>query len=105
MALEARRAEGGISRRDGAVERCETRRHPGSASVAQQVPAFPLKGGCRDSDRGLRRRSPHIRKQKAPGNKARQLECGIVDNYRTIFEDFEAVYLLGIQIIDIPKNI
>ena len=55
MVVEARRAEGGISRRAGASARCEAskqRRHPGSASEAQQVPAFPLKVGCRKATEG-----------------------------------------------------
>ena len=95
MALEARRAEGSISRRDGAVERCETRRHPGSASAAQQVPAFPLKGGCRVSDRGLEVESPHPEHEKAW--RSARLSCWVVNNYRTIFNDFRAVYLFGIQ--------
>ena len=33
------------------------------------------------------------------------LSCGQWDNYRTNFEDFEAVYLFGIQIINFLKNI
>ena len=56
--LRPDRAEGAIRRRAGASARfaCKSkqRRHPGSASEAQQVPAFPLTGGCRVSDRGLR---------------------------------------------------
>ena len=31
--------------------------------------------------------------------------CGQWDNYRTIIEDFEAVYLFGTQIIDILNGI
>ena len=41
--------------------------------------------------------SPHPQ-TKSAWREARQLECGVVNNYRTIFEDLEAVYLLGIQI-------
>lgn len=55
VVVQARRADGGISRRAGASARCEAskqRRHPGSASEAQQVPAFPLKGGCRKATEG-----------------------------------------------------
>lgn len=45
-------------------------------------------------------RSPHIRKQKAPGNKARQLECGVVNNYRTDFDDIMALYIFGLQALN-----
>ena len=31
--------------------------------------------------------------------------CGQWDNYRTNFEDFEAVYLYGIQIINVLNNL
>ena len=34
--------------------------------------------------------------RQRPGN----FECGKWDNYRTIVEDFEAVYLFGIQVIE-----
>ncbi len=36
-----------------------TGRHPGSASEAQQVPAFPLKGGCRIATGGWMGGLPH----------------------------------------------
>ena len=51
------RNEGAVRRRAEGRSNATTRRHPGSASEAQQVPAFPLTGGCRVSDRGLRQNS------------------------------------------------
>ena len=36
---------------------------------------------------------------RKPGHKSRAIsQCGQWDNYRTIFEDFKEVYLLGLQI-------
>lgn len=36
--------------------------HPGSASVAQQVPVVPPERGMSRSDKGLKRRSPFTRR-------------------------------------------
>lgn len=33
------------------------------------------------------------------------MECGVVNKFLTIFEDFNMAYLFGIQMIDILKNI
>jgi hypothetical protein len=55
--------------------------------------------------RAERPESLHPEHEKAQPKRLGELSCGVVNNYRTIFEDFEAVYLLGIQIINIPKII
>ena len=60
----------------------------------------------RSGDRGLRQTESLHPSTRKPGRQGPgEFACGQWDNYRTIFEDFEAVYLFGIQIDIISKNI
>ena len=81
--------------------------HPGSGGAKRrQVPAFPLNRGMSRSDRGLRQTESLHPSTRKPGRQGPgEFACGRRDNYRTIFEDFEAIYLYGIQIINVLNNL
>lgn len=76
--------------------------HPGSGGAKRrQVPAFPLNRGMSRSDRGLRQTESLHPSTRKPGRQGPgEFACGQWDNYRTIFEDLDAIYLFVLQLKD-----